>query len=332
MSRPKHVLVMRFAALGDVAAMASVLQRRAGQNPDVQFTILTHRMLLPLFDGLTNVRAVPLDKTQSIRRIFCSLRDLHPTHVIDGHSNLRTICLRTLFFLTGVSVRSLPKYRMRRWRLVRNRRKVLQPMLPWWKVYDRLFAGCGLSPVRMTDPPVIVPRRADDGHFRIGVAPFAYYPGKVWPLEKMKELVRRLSSVPGCTVWLFGAPGDRAVLDEWAAECPGTVNIPAVSGGFSSELEIIKSLHLMISMDSANMHFASWAGVPVVSVWGATHPYAGFYGWRQDPDWAVQIPLECRPCSTNGGRQCRRGDCLCMNSITVDMVMDKVRKVLPELN
>ena len=88
----------------------------------------------------------------------------------------------------------------------------------------------------------------------------------------------------------------------------------------------------MISMDSANMHFASWAGVPVVSVWGATHPYAGFYGWRQDPDWAVQVALECRPCSTNGGRQCRRGDCLCMNSITVDMVMDKVRKVLPELN
>jgi ADP-heptose:LPS heptosyltransferase len=40
----------------------------------------------------------------------------------------------------------------------------------------------------------------------------------------------------------------------------------------------------MISMDSANMHLASLYGVPVISIWGATHPFAGFL-WTTDGNY-----------------------------------------------
>lgn len=120
----------------------------------------------------------------------------------------------------------------------------------------------------------------------------------------------------------------KEIMDGWADGNPAVVNM-AGACTFSQELEIIRDLDLMLAMDSANMHFASWAGVPVVSVWGATHPYAGFYGWRQDPSWAVQSDLPCRPCSTNGGKECLRGDYACMKAVSVDMVMDRIRKVLP---
>ncbi len=322
----RHVLVLRFAALGDVATMSSVLMRRAALNPDCQFTILTHPMLMPLFSGASNVRAVPMDKSLGIWRIFRDLNRLRPTHVVDGHNNLRTICLRILFFMTGRKVVYLHKYRRSRRRLTRYEHKVLEPMIPWWRVYDRMLDKCGLAG-GVRELPVLHAAEQKET-YRIGVAPFANYKGKIWPLQRMEEMVRRLSSGGRCRIYLFGGASDRQFLDGWAGEIQGVVNV-AGTMSFADELELIRSLDLMVSMDSANMHFASWAGVPVVSVWGATHPYAGFYGWCQDPDWAVQCSMPCRPCSTNGSGGCLRGDYACMNAVTVDMVMDKVRSVLP---
>jgi ADP-heptose:LPS heptosyltransferase len=81
-------------------------------------------------------------------------------------------------------------------------------------------------------------------------------------------------------------------------------------------------------MDSANMHLASIYGVPVVSIWGATHPFAGFYGWMQDVNNIVQADLYCRPCSVFGNKPCYRGDHACMQMITTEMLMQKIEALL----
>ena len=46
----------------------------------------------------------------------------------------------------------------------------------------------------------------------------------------------------------------------------------------SQEMDLIGNLDAIVTMDSATMHIASLLGITVVSVWGATHPFAGFYG------------------------------------------------------
>ena len=80
------------------------------------------------------------------------------------------------------------------------------------------------------------------------------------------------------------------------------------------ELQLMKDLDVMVSMDSGNMHMASLMGTRVVSIWGATHPWAGFLGWQQSEDDCVQrCDLKCRPCSIYGNKPCKRGDMECMN-------------------
>ena len=100
--------------------------------------------------------------------------------------------------------------------------------------------------------------------------------------------------------------------------------------GFEEELDRIASLDVMVSMDSANMHFASCMGVPVVSVWGATHPCRGFYGWGQNPSWAVQKDMDCRPCSKYGNKPCSKGDYPCMNGIEPMDVVERIEEVFAE--
>tara|TARA_B110000259_G_scaffold130102_1_gene146789 strand:- start:834 stop:1160 length:327 start_codon:yes stop_codon:yes gene_type:complete len=48
------------------------------------------------------------------------------------------------------------------------------------------------------------------------------------------------------------------------------------------ELDIISNLKVMLSMDSSNGHMAAMLGVNVVTLWGVTHPYAGFAPFNQD--------------------------------------------------
>ena len=87
-------------------------------------------------------------------------------------------------------------------------------------------------------------------------------------------------------------------------------------------------LNAMLSMDSANMHMASLVATPVVSVWGATHPYAGFMGWGQKPENIVQVELDCRPCSIYGQKPCLRGDYACMNMIKPEIIVEKINFLL----
>lgn len=85
----------------------------------------------------------------------------------------------------------------------------------------------------------------------------------------------------------------------------------------------------MLSMDSANMHLASLYGIPVVSVWGGTHPFAGFYGWGQDLKNAIQTELPCRPSSVYGNKPCPvHGKEGCMSYIIPQMITDKINEVL----
>ena len=94
------------------------------------------------------------------------------------------------------------------------------------------------------------------------------------------------------------------------------------------ELAIIRELNLMVSMDSANMHLASLYGVPVVSVWGATHPFAGFMGYGQLMGNAVETDLYCRPCSVFGNKPCFRGDHACMEQLPPELILQRIREIV----
>jgi len=101
-----------------------------------------------------------------------------------------------------------------------------------------------------------------------------------------------------------------------------------IVSSLKEELILMSHLDVMLSMDSANMHLASLTATPVVSVWGATHPCAGFMGWRQPEENAIQATLDCRPCSIYGQKTCRRGDYACLNMIKPETIAERIDQIL----
>ena len=160
----------------------------------------------------------------------------------------------------------------------------------------------------------------------IGIAPFAAHKGKIYPLEKMERVIELLlEREPNCRIFLFGGGAEeRELLTQWESRHDRCTC--ALLGSLYNELVLMSHLDTMVSMDSANMHLASLTGTRVVSVWGATHPFAGFMGWNQSPADAVQTTLPCRPCSIFGNKPCLHGDYPCLNSITPEEITERVLK------
>ena len=331
----RHVLVIRLSALGDVALMVPVLKGYAEGNPEVRFTVAAPPMLQPLFEGMPNVEFLGLKKKQSFVKIYRALEAVGADTVVDLHKvnrvGMALMVLRLRHLLNfGFHIYALRKGRLSRWLFLHHWSR--SPRKHQYERYDDVFRRAGLK--KNENSKLKIENSADaicssqfsilNSQFIIGVAPFSQHEGKVWPWENVERLVEMLSE-KGYRVILFGSKEEAPRL-EALAERNEMVSSVAGKQSFAEELEIIKGLSLMVSMDSANMHFASAMGVPVVSVWGATHPDFGFYGYGQNRANALCANLRCQPCSAFGEKACRYGDYRCLRAITPEMVMEKILK------
>jgi ADP-heptose:LPS heptosyltransferase len=332
--------VIRFSAMGDVAMCVPVVRALLMAYPDLQVTFLSQTAFAPLFSGIDRLHFHPADLKglhkgmTGMLRLFRELKIMGPFDAVaDLHQVLRSTQLDLLFRLCGWNVAVIHKGRREKKALTRRDHKQFQRLPSTFSRYADVFKRLSL-PVTLEISPQITVRTASSsrqsvgGEIRLGIAPFAKHPGKTWPIERMRLVVESLSSRGDIRVLLFGGgKTERILLDAWAEEIPGVTSM-AGRHSLKEELGIIAGLDLMVSMDSANMHLASMAGVPVVSIWGATHPYAGFLGWQQSEERVVQSDMDCRPCSVFGNKPCYKGTNACMTSITAEEVIKKILTTL----
>ncbi|MCW3073063.1 MAG: ADP-heptose:LPS heptosyltransferase [Flaviaesturariibacter sp.] len=309
------------------------------QYPHLQVTYVSTAFVAPLFAGIERLHfhvIEPKGKHKGFRGLYALKKELRQHHfdaIADLHNVLRTQILRSFFLLSGKTTAVIDKGRKEKAELTRVNGKVLRPLKSTFQRYAEVFAELGVPVNLHGDIPK--QKMPEDGNVAkssgnersIGIAPFAKHAEKTYPPEKMQEVIALLVKEKELKIYLFGGKEDAATLNSWAAVSPQIISV-AGAMPFSEELGLISRMDLMVSMDSANMHLASLFGVPVVSIWGSTHPLAGFYGWHQDPKNIVQVDLYCRPCSVFGNRKCYRGDLACLHSINPVTVYDRIAQQL----
>lgn len=356
-----HILIIRFSALGDVAMLVPVVHSLAVQYPHARITVVSRPFAAAFFSTLdSNVSFKAVDLKQykglgGLSRLYSQLRALAPTHIADCHGVMRTLYLRLRFRLGGsCKVACIDKHRKEKRGLTATKGKKMCQLPTSFSNYADVLAALGF-PVKLSFESLYESRKAPvellpenlsvkpQGEKWIGLAPFATHPGKIYPIKKMERVVELLlERNPKSRIFLFhgrGAEAEQMTLWEKrfsgvteAEPLPKDRRVQSASsqlGGIDKELVLMSELDVMVSMDSSNMHLASLVSCPVVSVWGATHRFAGFLGWNQDPQNCVQLEgLECRPCSVYGNRPCVHGDYRCLESITPEAVVEKIERNL----
>lgn len=340
----EHILVIRLSALGDVAMLAPVLRVVSATYPHIKITLLTRAFFAPIFQDNLNVSVYEADINGihsgvfGLSRLGKELRDLGIDAVADMHDVLRSNVLKSVFYFYGIPVKQINKGRAEKKALTRANNKVFKQLKATHERYADVFAELGypidLSLHEFPEKQKISPNTREITGKNplkwIGVAPFAQHNSKVYPLDLMEKVLGELNKEGKIQIFLFGGGKEEALkLEELASNYE---HITSLAGKlkFEEELALISNLDAMLSMDSGNAHLAAMYGIPVITLWGVTHPYTGFKAFKQplancilpDLDLFPQIPTSIY------GNKVPTGYEDVMRSISPELVVLKINSLL----
>ena len=324
--------------MGDVAMTVPVVTAFSQANPHCKVSILTKKQFTPLFHHLPEVSVIGVDfKTDykglyGLFKLAKKIKDLRVDVVADMHNVLRTKILR--FLLPNVSFSTLDKGRSEKKQLIKG--TVFKPLKTGVERYADVFRAFGLE-LSLSKPhfpkPLPLPK-ALKTHLKgckkpyIGIAPFAAYTSKMYPIQQMKEVISALSNT--YSVLLFGGGAyETKIIEAIVCQYPG---VKSVAGTYTmqEELTLMSHLKVMLAMDSGNAHMAAMMGVNVITLWGVTHPYAGFAPFNQPSENCLlsdRHKYPKIPTSIYGNRHPNSYE-NAMASIPVEEVLSAVKKAI----
>jgi ADP-heptose:LPS heptosyltransferase len=282
--------------MGDVAMTVPVVRAFLTQNPNIKVTMVSRPFFKPMFAEFANVSFFEFDEHArhkgwlGVFKLFFDIKKQNIDAFADLHSVLRTQIIRKMFSLFGKRTAAINKGRKGKKALTRFENKIFVPQISMFERHQQVFEKLGFK-IHIVSPRF--PQKAvlheqitkligPTQDFKIiGIAPFAQHQSKEYPIEMMKKVVAELALNADFKILLFGGGNtETVILNSFSVKKPNVVNV-AGKLSFEKELKLISNLDLMVSMDSANAHLAAMYGIKTITLWGATHPFAGFAPFNQ---------------------------------------------------
>lgn len=331
--------------MGDVAMTVPVIRAFVEQHNEVKITIVSRPFFKPFFDGIDNVNFFAVDLKErhkgflGLLRLYADLKQLNIDAVADLHNVLRSKVIRTLFALSGKEVAFTDKGRSDKKALTRAENKIFKPLKSMFERHVATFTKLGFSvdlssssfPKKAILSNDILKISGEKENFNwIGIAPFAQYESKVYPQDLMQKVIDELALNNNNKIFLFG--GGNKEIEILNSFSTTKKNVVVVAGklNLEKELQLISNLNVMLSMDSGNAHIAAMLGIKVITLWGATHPFAGFSPFNQPIENCLisdrnQYPL--LPTSVYGNKKVEGYDDV-MRTISVSNIIQKINSNL----
>jgi len=321
--------------MGDVAIMVPVLEALLRQNSNLKITILTQKFFAPIFKNLKNTHVYAAEtkgKHKGILglwKLYNELKIINFYAIADLHNVLRSSILKFFFFQKKYI--QINKGRKEKKNLISK--KTFKQLKSSHERYADVFRKLGFT-LDLSKPnfpakkpiPNILNNFLNTENKCIGIAPFAAHKSKMYPLEKMKIVIEQLSK--SYTILLFGGKNHLKLLETLQTN----KNIFVVAGklSFSEELDTISNLDCMISMDSGNAHLAAMYGVKVITIWGVTHPFAGFAPFNQPKEYALLANNEKYPKIPTSiyGNKYPKDYLNAAGSISPEKIIEKIQRIL----
>ncbi|KAB2933249.1 MAG: lipopolysaccharide heptosyltransferase II [Leptonema illini] len=351
-----RILVIQTAFIGDVVLTTPMLRALRRSRPDAEITVLVKPEAAPFLKGHPDIDDVMVfDKGKEHRyggmlRLIRQIRAKKFHVLLSPHQSHRT---GLLAMFSGIPVRygyasaGFAQFAYNRhlkrdlseheiYRLLLFLKEGYCPELPPVHEIDSSLIlaesqSSALKAVQLLDSLAIGGR----GSKPVLLAISSIWPTKRWTPYGFAELAGRLFDAYGQEILLVGSKGDSAIADQvlsFAREMLPASTLPHIRNicgqtDLLTLFSLMKRSMLVVSNDSAPVHFGCAAGVPVVAIFGATAPSLG-YAPIAPRSAVAEIDLPCRPCGTHGAKKCPLEHFRCMKDLTAAQVFEKVRAVV----
>jgi histidinol-phosphate phosphatase family protein len=329
----KRILVIRLGAIGDLLLTSAPLLNLKISFPESEIYLLTRASLANFavsFAGVDQIIKFPQKATlKDLFQIAEQIDQIGFDMVVDLHGNFRS-----WYLMRHISASYKVTYKKRRWArfraVMKGERKKIDPAAPHSiDLYNDAVRAVGgkifaTRPVMMT-PGKLLPN-GDRSLPTIAIAPGASFPTKQWPIDRFRQLTIELgNNIPANVVLLLSKTDEEMI--NLAKDIPAKRLHILLDAALLDIARILHESDLLICNDSALSHLGSAVGVPVLAIFGPTHPTLGFSP-RGRNDFIVQVDEPCRPCSLHGRVPCFREERFCFTKITVPDVLSHVTDML----
>ncbi len=354
------ILIIRLSSLGDVVLVSTVIDALKEKLPAAALSLLVYSKYSDLYDKdrrLTDLISLP-PSPASFFDLLRKLRKMRFDTVLDLHFNIKSLLIK-------VSVPAIRRisYRKEHWRramMVRAarlkapgpKRVLLAPCrlvaeLLCRKTRTDHTVELFLEPLRRLGveatirPPrlFIQPEAATEmegflsqngfsaEQLLIGIAPGARWSAKRWIASGFAQVCDRLLKDPNVRLIFLGNQADLDFTQQILTRMRGKPLVATGRFDLKGLVAAIGRCRLLLTNDSGPMHIATALGVPVVAIFGPTHPKLGFSPLGPG-DVLLHAGLPCSPCSLHGEKRCILKHRQCMEQITPEMVLEAIRRVL----
>ncbi|NDW17303.1 hypothetical protein D0T53_00045 [Dysgonomonas sp. 216] len=342
-----NTLILRYSRIGDAIIPIPLIYALAIKYPEDNFTILSHSLLEPLFKAMPeNVTFVPMiSKGEGFLRgprfilkrllFYRKLRQLAFDKIaVLQYDTFSKKLLKNVGSGTQVAISDELEFRD-----INRLKKANFGNLSMTRIYKGIFNELGydnLDPEfdslrfkneSISDIYSMLDIAEDDKV--IAIAPFSKEKQKIYPLDRMKEVAGYFAGKKKCKVLILGGgQKEENVVEEWRQEYPQIISV-INKFSFADELRLIAHANIVLSMDSANLHIASLLKAPTVSIWGATHPLAGYYTPQKNTIYKTVIKnCDCQPCSIVGSAPCTQAQQMKCMDIAPSLVINAITELL----
>jgi lipopolysaccharide heptosyltransferase II len=338
-----RILIYRSGALGDTIVAVPAIQALRRAYPNAALALMTvsaesgiwaDRVLgeFGWFDQMITYAAADLPNPGRVRALAQRVRAFAADMVVhlSSEQNSRTRILRDRAFFAlagiprfvGAAPASVTWY---------GRRRTDDHIYP--SEVDRLLAlavDAGAAPgvppafdlpvddtVRARVDRVLEKAGIDLRRPLIGLCPGSKQPAKRWPLERYREIGRRLIDTYGATIVVVGGPLERAAGDQIGAGWPtGRWLNTAPDLSVLEMAELLRRCAFYLGNDTGAMHVAAAVGTKCVAVFGAQYPERCWHPYG-DGHVVLRRRPPCRHCFLS---ECVEHATRCLTEISIDDV------------
>jgi len=321
--RPRSILIIQTAFIGDVILATALIEKLHAYYPDATIDFLVRKGNEGLLAGHPHLREVIVfDKKRKYRNLLLIIQKIRKTRydvLINVQRYATTGLIAALskakqrigfdknplsfFNTTTINHQSNDIHEVER------NQKLIEAFT------DKQFAKPKLYP---SDSDWNFVQNYQQGKY-FCMAPTSVWFTKQWPVEQWIELIKKVQKQVDF-IYLLGAPADHHVCESIRL-VTGTNKVVNLAGklSFLQSVALIKGAKMNYVNDSAPMHLASCVNAPVTAIYCSTVPSFGF-GPLSDQSVIIETreKLSCRPCGSHGFKECPQGHFKCAYSISME--------------
>ena len=323
MEIPEKILVIRFSSLGDLILTSGTIRNLRNSFPQAEIILTTkaeYDAIAQLVIGVSRAILLPTGSLIAFLKYILCLKKEHFDLVIDLHNNLRSRIIRDLCGFKEVIVYDSERKRRKTYLKAGDKHPPFKHTVDLYNATIKTISSNTLYNKPELDKTKI---NRNSNSPTVGIVTSTKHKAKRWPSEYFIALSNDLL-LKGLQLIIICDESDDTSYE--ALRHSSAVKIHS-RPTLDKLIDLIYNCDQVISGDTGPMHIAVAISIPVIAIFGPTHPALGFYPLGSK-DRLISIFAECSPCSLHGEKPCYQPRRFCMEDLKPEMVLNEVYETL----